>query len=72
MIGYALKVLPTGLQAAAPAYVNELESRIKAGASLGQYPVNGPVEIRVTSTDQVGARKIAGAGDSRPYRCATR
>lgn len=60
-IGYALQVLPTGLQAAASAYVSELESRIKAGGSLGQYPVNGPVEIPVTSTDQVCALKIAGA-----------
>lgn len=61
MLGYALHVDVDQLQAAASAWVTELDRRIRAEAAQGRYPVNGPSEIRVTTCDDPAPLGVPGA-----------
>jgi Cholesterol oxidase, substrate-binding/FAD binding domain len=61
MIGYTLQVSPDSLQAAAHDFFTRLQGSIEAAGAKWDYPVNGPVEIRVTTTDKVSALGVSGA-----------
>jgi Cholesterol oxidase, substrate-binding len=61
MIGYTLQVALGDLQAAAHDFFTKLKGDIDDDAAHCRYPVNGPVEIRVTTTDKVSALGVSGA-----------
>jgi Cholesterol oxidase, substrate-binding/FAD binding domain len=61
MIGYTLQVSLDHLQAASCDFFTKLKGSIEDAAAEWRYPVNGPVEIRVTTTDKVSALGVSGA-----------
>ncbi|HET9649881.1 MAG TPA: cholesterol oxidase substrate-binding domain-containing protein [Microlunatus sp.] len=63
MIGYALQVPVNRLQSAVNEFFTQFEAQLLACADRHQYPVNGPVEIRVTTIDRTD-----GLGIDRPQQ----
>jgi hypothetical protein len=63
MIGYALQVPANRLQSAVNEIFTQFESQLLASADHNAYPVNGPVEIRITTVDRTD-----GLGIDRPQR----
>ena len=61
MIGYTIQVSPDNLQAAVYEFFTRLHGDIEAAARQARYPVNGPVEMRVTTTDEVSTLGIGRA-----------
>lgn len=61
MLGYALHVHQDRVQDAISAWITELRQRLTSAESKGQYPINGPIEIRITSTDNAEPLGVPGA-----------
>lgn len=59
--GYAVRVPRAGVQALVHAFTSFYTSRLLAFAAQGRFPINGPVEIRVTGVDDPADVAVAGA-----------
>ena len=59
--GYAVLCRRSDVQRVVHEFVGFYTSRLNAAAAAGRYPMNSPVEIRVTGLDQPGDTGIAGA-----------
>jgi FAD/FMN-containing dehydrogenase len=59
--GYAVRVPRAGVQALVHAFTTFYTARLPAYAARGRFPVNGPVEIRVTGIDDPADVAITGA-----------
>ena len=63
MMGYALQVPGNRLQSAVNEFFTQFQAQLLACADHDRYPVNGPVEIRVTTVDRTD-----GLGIDRPQQ----
>jgi FAD/FMN-containing dehydrogenase len=59
--GYAVLLRRADVQRAVHEFTAFYKSRLDANAAAGRYPMNGPVEIRVTGLDQPGDVGASGA-----------
>jgi FAD/FMN-containing dehydrogenase len=60
--GYAVLMNRSNIQRAVNEFFTYYQSRVAAYQASGSYPVNGPVEIRVTGLDNSADIGLAGAG----------
>lgn len=68
--GYAILCKRADVQWVLHTFTQYYEATLAEYAARGQYPVNGPVEIRVTGVDNPGDTSISGAVD--PWLAPTR
>jgi hypothetical protein len=59
--GYAIITARSSIQQVVSDFYNQYNATLSAFASQGQYPMNGPMEIRVTGLDVPGEAGTAGA-----------
>ena len=59
--GYAVITARASIQQVVSDFYAQYTSRLSHYRSLGQYPMNGPIEIRVTGLDQPGEVGVSGA-----------
>ena len=59
--GYAVHTTRANIQQVIYDFTNFYESQVALSQAAGNYPMNGPVEIRVTGLDQVADVEMAGA-----------
>ncbi|MGE5292820.1 MAG: cholesterol oxidase substrate-binding domain-containing protein [Micromonosporaceae bacterium] len=59
--GFAIVTSRANIQRVVSDFYTQYQSRITYYQSLGQYPMNGPVEIRITGLDRVSEVRAPGA-----------
>ncbi len=59
--GYAVLTNRANIQRAISEFTNYYQARVAAYQAQGQYPMNGPVELRVTGLDQTADVGVSGA-----------
>jgi len=69
--GYAVLTSRSNIQRVVNEFVTRYQARIAAYQAVGNYPMNGPVEIRVSGLDQPADIGLGSAGDARPTRPAS-
>jgi FAD/FMN-containing dehydrogenase len=62
--GYAILTRRDKIQDVLHRFVEQYESQLQAYADQGKYPINGPVELRVTGLDESADADLAGAQDA--------
>jgi len=60
--GYAVLTSRANVQGVINAFVTEYQALVASYEAQGLYPMNGPVEIRVTGLDQTSDVEVTGAG----------
>ena len=61
--GYAILTRRDKIQDVLHRFVEQYESQLQAYADQGKYPINGPVELRVTGLDESADADLPGAQD---------
>lgn len=61
--GYAIVTRRDKIQEVIHKFVERYEAQLQAYADQGLYPINGPVELRVTGLDESAEVELAGAQD---------